>query len=51
VGAVRIYRLIAIPHAKLALAEALPQTDTGKWEMISAMHLVKAIKLAAQGQQ
>ena len=50
-GAGRTYRLIAIPHAKLALAEALPQTNTGKMEMISVMDLVKAIKLAAQGLQ
>jgi len=51
VGGNRVFRIIDIPDAKLALASALPWTDIGKLEIIPVMDSEEAVKLAAQGQQ
>lgn len=51
VGGGRVFRLLDIPDAKLALAGALPWTDIGKLEMIPVMDSEEAVKLATQGQK
>ena len=51
VGGGRVFRLLDVPDAKLALAGALPWTDIGYLEMIPVMDSEEAVKLAAQGQQ
>jgi len=51
IGGGRVFRLIDIPDAKLALAGALAWTDIGKLQMIPVMDSEEAVKLAAQGKQ
>ena len=51
VGGGRVFRLLDVPDAKLALAGALPWTDIGKLQMIPVMDSEEAAKFAAQGQQ